>query len=60
MNEKFLTVVELAESLKVPKSWVYSRSRETGPNAIPKIKVCKYVRFEFDKVMEWLKAQDEV
>jgi len=29
--QDFLTVDELAEKLKVPKSWVYSRTRETGP-----------------------------
>ena len=59
MNQDFLTVAELAEYLKVPKSWIYSRSRETGPSAMPKIKVGKYVRFELDKVLAWLKEQSE-
>ena len=59
MNADFLTVDELAESLKVPKSWLYSRTRETGPDAIPRIKVGKYIRFEKDKVMNWLKDQQE-
>ena len=59
MNEDFLTVDELAEALKVPKSWLYSRTRETGSGAIPRIKVGKYIRFEKDKVMEWLKDQQE-
>ena len=59
MNQNFITVDELAESLKVPKSWDYSRSRETGPSAMPKIKVGKYVRFELDKVLAWLKEQSE-
>ena len=59
MNRDFLTVAELAESLKVPKSWVYSRSRKTGPSAMPKIKVGKYVRFELGKVIDWLKARGE-
>ena len=39
MNQNLLTVDELAESLNVKKSWVYSRSRETGPDAMPMIKV---------------------
>jgi excisionase family DNA binding protein len=60
MNQDFLTVDELAESLKVRKSWVYSRTRETGPNAMPRIRIGKYLRFEFDKVKEWLKVQGEV
>ena len=59
MNANFLTVDELAESLKVPKSWLYSRTRETGPGAIPRIKVGKYIRFEKDRVMEWLMDQQE-
>jgi excisionase family DNA binding protein len=59
MNRNLLSVNELAESLRVPKSWVYSRSRETGPDAMPRIKVGKYVRFELEHVMEWLRAQNE-
>ena len=59
MSRNLLSVDELAESLNVPKSWVYSRSRETGPSAMPKIKVGKYVRFELDRVLAWLKEQSE-
>lgn len=59
MNQNLLSVDELAEYLNTPKSWVYSRSRETGPGTIPRIKVGKYVRFELDNVMDWLKAQNE-
>lgn len=54
-----LSVDELAESLKVPKSWVYSRSREKGPDAIPRIRVGKYLRFELSQVMEWLKERNK-
>lgn len=49
------TVSELAQVLKVPKSWVYAKTRETGPNSIPRIKVGKYLRFEIDQVLNWLK-----
>lgn len=58
MNHNLLSVDELAEYLNTPKSWVYGKSRETGPGAMPKIKVGKYVRFELDKVIDWLKAQN--
>lgn len=54
-----LSVDELAESLSVPKSWIYSRTRETGPDAMPRIKVGKYCRFVLDDVLEWLKNQSE-
>jgi len=59
MNQNLLTVDELAESLNVPKSWVYSRTRETGSDAMPRIKVGKYCRFVLDDVFEWLQRQNE-
>ena len=59
MNQNLLSVDELAEFLNTPKSWVYARSRETGSGAIPRIKVGKYVRFELDRVIDWLKARGE-
>lgn len=57
MNEDFLTIDELADQLKVPKSWLYSRTRQTGPGTIPRMKVGKYIRFHLDDVMSWLKEQ---
>jgi len=57
--KKLIGVTELAEILGVPPSWVYARSRETGPGSVPRLKVGKYVKFDLDKVMEWLKSQNE-
>jgi excisionase family DNA binding protein len=59
VEDKLLTVNELSEALRVPTSWVYSRTRETGPGAMPKVKVGKYCRFLLDDVMAWLKRQNE-
>jgi excisionase family DNA binding protein len=59
MSENFLTVNELAHALKVPKSWVYSRTRETGPGSIPRIMVGKYIRFRLDDVMTWIERQEQ-
>ena len=59
MERKLLTVDELASCLKVHKSWLYNRSRETGPGAIPRIKVGKYLRFQLEDVLEWLGKQQE-
>ena len=53
MDHDFLTLDELADMLKVQKSWVYSRTRETGPDSMPRIKVGKYLRVRFDEVMDW-------
>ena len=57
MDRNLLSVDELAESLNVHKSWIYSRTRESGTDAMPRIKIGKYYRFIFDDVMDWLKKQ---
>ncbi len=49
-----LTVDALARALKVPKSWVYSRTRQAGAGTMPKIKVGRYYRFFLNDVMAWL------
>lgn len=54
-----LTIEELASRLKVPKSWLYIRTRQSGPGAIPKIKVGKYLRFNPEAVSDWLTKQNE-
>lgn len=59
MSENLATIDEIAGFLKVPKSWLYSRTRETGPDAIPRIKVGKYLRFREVDVMTWLDWQQE-
>lgn len=56
MNDKLLTVDELAAKLKVPKSWIYSRTRQSGPGTIPKIRIGKYLRFNWDDIWEWIKG----
>jgi hypothetical protein len=40
----------LADRLKVPVSWVYQRTR-LGQQAIPHVKMGKYVRFDWDEVI---------
>ena len=55
---KLLTVDELASALRVPISWVYDKTRQTGPGTIPRIKVGKYLRFELNEVMGWLEKQN--
>ena len=56
---KFLTPTELAEKLSVKKSWIYGKSMQTGPDAIPRLKVGKYLRFNYEAVLDWLKKQNE-
>jgi excisionase family DNA binding protein len=54
-----LTLNEMAEILKIKRSWLYAHTRETGPGTIPRIKVGKYIRFMKEDVMNWLKKQNE-
>jgi excisionase family DNA binding protein len=58
-QKEFLTINELAQRLKVPKSWLYARTRERGEGVIPKIKVGKYIRFDEAAVIGWLKGKQD-
>ena len=62
MNEpkKLSSVGELAAYLDVPVSWVYGRTREKGPDTIPRIQCGKYIRFEISSVLRWLKQIQEI
>jgi len=53
-----LTPAELAERLKVPKSWVFEQTRRRAKtrnaNPLPCIRLGKYLRFSWVQVSEWL------
>jgi excisionase family DNA binding protein len=55
-EQELLTIEEMASRLKVKKSFLYFRTMQTGANAIPRVKVGKYLRFNPGKVMEWIEA----
>lgn len=58
MENQLLKVEEIAKGLRVPISWVYSQTRmPPGPNTIPYVRVGKYLRFEFEKVLKWLESK---
>ena len=59
-EQNLLTIDEMAGKLKVRKSWLYARTRETGPGSIPRIKVGKYLRFRLEDVMAWLEQQQVI
>jgi excisionase family DNA binding protein len=54
---ELLTVDDVAALLKVPKSWVYERTRRRGKDRLPFLKLGKYVRFEAQAVRGFLAAQ---
>jgi hypothetical protein len=51
--ENLFTLKEMADLLKVPLSWLYSRTRLKGPDAIPHLRVGKYCRFDPEAVLAW-------
>jgi len=56
MDQKLEGIKAMAKRLDVPESWLYSRTR-TGE--IPHYKVGKYVKFDTDEVMHWIKDQNK-
>ena len=49
---ELITAKELAKRLNVQVSWIYRRTR-LGQEAIPHVKMGKYVRFDWEKVLEF-------
>lgn len=54
-----LTPAELAERLKVPKSWVYEKTRERSRDPLPVMRIGKYMRFHWPDIVTWLLAHQE-
>ncbi|HEY2932336.1 MAG TPA: helix-turn-helix domain-containing protein [Acidobacteriota bacterium] len=56
MNKYFWTISDLAAHLQVARSWIYHRTRKCSSDAIPHIRLGKYVRFdpESESFRQWL------
>jgi len=50
-DTKLLTTKELSQFLRVPKSWIYDR---TYRNEIPHYKLGNHLRFDLNRIQEWL------
>lgn len=57
--EELITVGELAKRLNVPVSWIYQRTR-LGQEAIPHVKMGKYVRFNLAEVVEFFRNNPQL
>lgn len=60
LQERLLSVKEVAEILQVPPSWVYERTRRRSRERIPGIRLGKYWRFRLRDVLGWLEEQKRV
>jgi hypothetical protein len=57
MEERLIDIDDLAERLKVNKSWIYAQTRKKNEDAIPYIKLGKYLRFEEERVKSWYRRK---
>jgi excisionase family DNA binding protein len=49
----WLTIQEAADLLRVRVSWLYERTRT---NAVPHVKLGKYLRFDRDELLAWARS----
>jgi excisionase family DNA binding protein len=57
VTDPLLTAGQVGEFLGVPESWVRAQTRLPNGNAIPHLRLGRYVRFERDAVVAWLEGQ---
>jgi len=53
-SESLLTVEEVAELLKVLRSWVYQNTRRRSQDRIPFVKVGRYLRFREEDLLTYI------
>jgi hypothetical protein len=62
-HNELLTPAELAERLKVPKSWVFEQTRQRAKvrnmSPLPCIRLGKYLRFSWVQVCEWMSENND-
>ena len=58
-TQTYETLDELSARTKMKKSWWSSRTRETGPGSVPRIRAGKYLLFVPSEVDQWLRGKQE-
>lgn len=53
-NTEYMNINEVAEFLKVPRTWIYKHTMKGCKNKIPHYKLGKYLRFVPREVSEWV------
>ena len=59
-SRELLTVHDVAALLHVPVSWVYEHTRRGAPDALPVVKVGKYVRFRPADLWDYIDRKSRV
>lgn len=58
-EDELLTGDELCRKLKVKQSFLYTPARRKGPDAIPCLKIGKYLRYDLHAVKNWIARQNQ-
>lgn len=58
-EDELLTGDELCQKLRVKQSFLYSPSRRKGPDAIPCVRIGKYLRYNLGAVKQWIERQNQ-
>jgi excisionase family DNA binding protein len=57
VTDRLLSAAEVGEFLGVPESWVRAQTRRPVGQAIPHLRLGRYVRFDREAVAAWLEGQ---
>ena len=55
--EDILTPEELADRLKISRSWVFEKTRARCRNPMPCLRLGRYIRFDWTAVVDWLRRE---
>jgi len=58
-SDELLTGEAICQKLKIKKSFLYAPCRRKGPDAIPCIRIGKYLRYDLKSVREWINRQNQ-
>jgi hypothetical protein len=58
VNDEFLTLADLSALLKVKPCSIYNSRRASSDDAIPSVRVGRFLRFRKSAVLEWFARQE--
>ena len=56
-DDRFLTIQDVADLLRVNVTWIYDRLRRRTQDRIPAFRLGKYWRFRRAEVLAWIEAK---
>jgi excisionase family DNA binding protein len=56
MNEPFLKIEDLVQTLNLPRSFIYEHTRKGSPDPLPAYRFGKHLRFKSEEIRKWIEA----